>query len=136
MHYHGIIIQLNRLWRPNFTPSQTSGEVTTSSASLAKCVESAKEISRLQQLFKQIYGLHRLHPLSIHPMLAASLICVHSFAEAPLQSREGRQARQNVLRSIQVFGEVAETLNVGSRALEIVMAVQREWQHARDNARG
>ncbi|CAI4211998.1 unnamed protein product [Parascedosporium putredinis] len=89
------------------------------------CIESANEISRLQHVFRQTYGLGRLHPLSTHPMLAASLVSVQSFADAPAQSREARQARQNVLRSIQVFGEVAETLNVGARALDIVMAAQR-----------
>ncbi|KAH7139749.1 hypothetical protein B0J13DRAFT_558430 [Dactylonectria estremocensis] len=126
MHFHGMHIQLHQL-QPNATTATLSSSAGICEYSLGKCIYSGNEISHLQQLFRKRHGLGRLHPLSIHPMLAASLIHVQSFAKSPVSSGESKQARQNVLRSIQIFGEVAETMNAGSRALEIVIAAQREW---------
>ncbi|KAH7120489.1 hypothetical protein EDB81DRAFT_231840 [Dactylonectria macrodidyma] len=126
MHFHGMLIQFHQL-QPNAATERRSSSAKICIYSLEKCIESANEISHLQQVFRKRHGLGRLHPLSIHPMLAASLIHVQSFAESQGSSRESKQARQNVLRSIQVFGEIAETMNAGSRALEIVIAAQREW---------
>ena len=127
MHCHGITIQLHRLWLDTGRLGYHSS-TTMYTSSPAKCIESANEISRLQQLFRQRHGFRRLQPLSIHPMLASSLINVQDLVGSAAQSKEAKQVRQNILRSIQGFGEIAETMNVGSRALEIVMAAQRDWQ--------
>lgn len=124
MHYHCARIHLHRASsRPRTDGSCIWAGDTPDPCE--ECADSAAEISRRQQMFKERYGLQKLQPFSVCPMLAAGLT---EILNGGSQARQSKQKRQAIWRSTQMFAEIAETRDVGSRALEITMAAQRQWQ--------
>lgn len=90
------------------------------------CIDQARHIITLRQRFKELHGLRRLNPLSIQPLLAASLTELFACfrpGQPPNQTREQRKA---MWRSMQAFVEMGERMSVAQRAMEVIMAAQRE----------
>lgn len=129
LHYHGVILQLYRcLLTPETSLPDKRWTVPTALRQIAqeKCLQSAWEINRLQQAFREKHGLNHLQAYSIQPLLAASIINIGA-VPSTVNDGKGKRIKALILRSISTFGEIAQTMDVASRALEIVLVARRDW---------
>jgi hypothetical protein len=129
MHYHEVVILL---YRPFIMPSAlaSSPPPTSLGISPAKavqvCTDSAAEICRLTEVYRRHFGLARIHVYAVHILLTASL--VHMYNASPEATSVDKEPRQHALTSMRALGELAQTFNSSTRALEVVNLVRVDWQ--------
>ncbi len=115
---------------PTTSPSSTYQSVNaTTTASLQKCIDSAREICRLLILFRRRYGLRRPHHQMGHVTMTASLIHVFHLCLLPSGTQESKEAQKCLLTCMSALGELGQTYKSASRALDVVTSLRQSWQH-------
>lgn len=128
--YHESVILLHR---PLITPVDAAGDglavnEEAAAISLDKCLESADKICAIVVLYRNRYGLKRLHHQMVHATMTAALIHVFQLCVLPAGSAGNKKAQASFLICIQALGEMGQTFKSASRALDVITSLRQSWR--------
>lgn len=129
--FHESIILLHR---PLMTPSEPSSppglasDRESAAFSLGRCIESAHSICSILIYYRNRYGLKRLHHQMVHATMTAALIHAFQLCTTAFGAPENKTAQSSFLTCIQALGEMGQTFNSASRALEVVTSLRQSWR--------
>ncbi|KPI36587.1 Nitrogen assimilation transcription factor nit-4 [Cyphellophora attinorum] len=128
--YHESIILLHR---PLITPldnvaGASPADKDAAETSLNMCLESADAICKIIVLYRNRYGLKRLHHQMVHAAMTAALIHIFQLCSTPSGQREDQKAQASFLTCVQALGEMGQTFKSASRALDVVTSLRRSWR--------
>lgn len=90
------------------------------------CTESATQICRLLQRYRQHYSLRRAHVQTVHSLLTAGLIHAENWCYKLTSNTDS--AHGDLLFCAQALGELGQTYHSSMRALEALTTLRRNWR--------
>jgi hypothetical protein len=131
--YHESMILLHRplITATDSAASPPGGIVAgeeTAAISSNRCVESADAICDILRLYRDRYGLRRLHHQMVHVAMTAAMIHVYQLCVTSSGTPENQKAQTSFLTCIQALGEMGQTFKSASRALDVVTSLRQSWR--------
>jgi hypothetical protein len=131
--YHESMILLHRplITATDSAASPPGGIVAgkeTAAISSNRCAESADAICNILRLYRDRYGLRRLHHQMVHVAMTAAMIHVYQLCVTSPGTPENQKAQTSFLTCIQALGEMGQTFKSASRALDVVTSLRQSWR--------